>query len=58
MRAALLWLRRYNAAIQLEAAQKLLAVEHALGASTEHILNAQARVNMRLRHQLHLMEKR
>lgn len=49
IRSALLWLRRYHAAIQLDAARKLLETEQSLGAGAEHILRAQALVNVRLR---------
>jgi hypothetical protein len=49
MHAALLWLRRYSAAIQYDAACTLLSVEQALGADIEHILKAQAMVNARRR---------
>lgn len=49
IRSALLWLRRYHAAIQLDAARKLLEIEQSLGAGAEHILRAQALVNTRLR---------
>ncbi|MBS4017508.1 MAG: hypothetical protein KGZ68_04650 [Dechloromonas sp.] len=47
IRLALLWLRRYNAAIQLDAARKLLEIEQSLGAGAEHIIRAQALVNSR-----------